>query len=121
MFVVLRHIGSIRGVTAHEDQYIATAGNDGRVILWDKATGKSVSGLRSHPRAILPAAAWPIRTRRATNDCWKRVALHKALTVGVEQPAALPGPRLRRSRCRVRRASRWPQAFVASDRSRVAL
>jgi toxoflavin biosynthesis protein ToxC len=44
MFVVFRHVGSIRGVTAHGDQYIATAGDDGRIILWDKATGKSVSG-----------------------------------------------------------------------------
>jgi WD40 repeat protein len=44
VFVVFRHVGSIRGVTAHGDQYIATAGDDGRIILWDKATGKSVSG-----------------------------------------------------------------------------
>jgi WD40 repeat protein len=41
---VLRHVGSIRWVTAHGDLYIATAGYDGRVILWDKATGKPVSG-----------------------------------------------------------------------------
>jgi WD40 repeat protein len=44
VFVVLRHIGSIRGVAAHEDVYIATVGDDGRVIVWEKATGKSVSG-----------------------------------------------------------------------------
>jgi toxoflavin biosynthesis protein ToxC len=43
VFVVLRHVGSISGVAAHEDEYIATAGDDGRVILWEKATGKSVS------------------------------------------------------------------------------
>jgi toxoflavin biosynthesis protein ToxC len=43
VFVVLCHVGSIRGVTAHEDGYIATAGDDGRVILWDKATGRSIS------------------------------------------------------------------------------
>jgi toxoflavin biosynthesis protein ToxC len=43
VFVVLRHVGSISGVTAHEDRYIATAGDDRRVILWEKATGKSVS------------------------------------------------------------------------------
>jgi toxoflavin biosynthesis protein ToxC len=43
VFVVLRHVGSIRGVAAHADGYIATAGDDGRVILWEKATGKSVS------------------------------------------------------------------------------
>jgi WD40 repeat protein len=43
VFVVLRHVGSIRGVAAHEDGYIATAGDDGRVIVWKKATGKSVS------------------------------------------------------------------------------
>src|SRR5437879_685367 len=40
---MLQHIGQISGVAAHEDLYIATAGDDGRVILWDKATGKSVS------------------------------------------------------------------------------
>jgi toxoflavin biosynthesis protein ToxC len=42
--VVFGHVGSIRGVAAHEQGYIATAGDDGRVILWNKATGKSVSG-----------------------------------------------------------------------------
>jgi hypothetical protein len=31
--VVLHHVGSIRGVAAHKDVYIATAGDDGRVIL----------------------------------------------------------------------------------------
>jgi toxoflavin biosynthesis protein ToxC len=43
VFAVLRHVGSISGVAAHEDRYIATAGDDGRIILWDKATGKSVN------------------------------------------------------------------------------
>jgi WD40 repeat protein len=42
---MFQHIGRINGTAAHGDKYIATAGNDGRVILWDKAaTGKSVSG-----------------------------------------------------------------------------
>jgi toxoflavin biosynthesis protein ToxC len=40
---MLQHSGLISGVAAHEDGYIATADDDGRVILWDKATGKSVS------------------------------------------------------------------------------
>jgi WD40 repeat protein len=40
---VLRHVGPISGVAAHGDRYIATAGDDGRVILWEKATGKSVN------------------------------------------------------------------------------
>jgi toxoflavin biosynthesis protein ToxC len=40
---MLRYIGSIRGVAAHGDVYIATTGDDGRVIVWDKATGESVS------------------------------------------------------------------------------
>jgi toxoflavin biosynthesis protein ToxC len=43
VFVVLRHVGSISGVAAHEDVYIATAGDDGQVISWEKATGKSVN------------------------------------------------------------------------------
>jgi toxoflavin biosynthesis protein ToxC len=42
--VVLHHVGSIRGVAAHRDGYIVTAGDDGRVILWDKVAGESVSG-----------------------------------------------------------------------------
>jgi WD40 repeat protein len=40
---MLQHSGLISGVAAHEDRYIATADDDGQVILWDKATGKSVS------------------------------------------------------------------------------
>jgi toxoflavin biosynthesis protein ToxC len=51
VFVVLRHVGSIRGVAAHEDRYIATGGDDGRVILWEKATGKPISG-SSHDDAV---------------------------------------------------------------------
>jgi toxoflavin biosynthesis protein ToxC len=50
-FAVLRHDGSISGVAAHEDRYIATAGGDSRVILWDKATGKSISS-SSHDDVI---------------------------------------------------------------------
>jgi toxoflavin biosynthesis protein ToxC len=44
VFVVFHHVGSIRGVAAHRDGYIVTAGDDGRVILWDKVAGESVSG-----------------------------------------------------------------------------
>jgi WD40 repeat protein len=40
--MALCHVGSIRGVDDHAG-YIATAGYDGRVILWDKATGESIS------------------------------------------------------------------------------
>jgi WD40 repeat protein len=43
VLAMLQHIGPISGVAAHEDAYIATAGDDGQVILWEKATGKSVS------------------------------------------------------------------------------
>lgn len=43
VFVVLRHVGLISGAAAHEDGYIVTVGDDGRVILWEKATGESVS------------------------------------------------------------------------------
>jgi hypothetical protein len=32
MFVVFRHLGSIGGVEAHKDVYIATADDDGRAI-----------------------------------------------------------------------------------------
>jgi WD40 repeat protein len=58
VFEVLRHVGSIRGVVAHKDVYIATAGDDGRVILWDKATGKSVSG-SSHGDVVNDCAFSP--------------------------------------------------------------
>jgi hypothetical protein len=34
---VVRHVGSI------SNKFIATAGDDGRVILWEKATGESVN------------------------------------------------------------------------------
>jgi WD40 repeat protein len=43
VFIVLRHVGPICGVAAHEGRYIATAGDDGWVLLWEKATGKSVN------------------------------------------------------------------------------
>jgi toxoflavin biosynthesis protein ToxC len=39
------------GITAHEDVYTATAGDDGRVILWEKATGKFVSS-SSHDNVV---------------------------------------------------------------------
>jgi toxoflavin biosynthesis protein ToxC len=48
---MLQHIGRINGVAAHGDRYIATAGDDGRVILWEKATGESVSG-SSHDAVV---------------------------------------------------------------------
>jgi toxoflavin biosynthesis protein ToxC len=43
VFVVVRHVGPISGVAAHEDRYIATGDDDGRVILWEKGTGKSIN------------------------------------------------------------------------------
>jgi WD40 repeat protein len=58
VFVVLRHVGSIRGVAAHEEGYIATAGYDGQIILWDKVTGKSVSS-SSHDDVVNDCAFSP--------------------------------------------------------------
>jgi toxoflavin biosynthesis protein ToxC len=70
VFVVFRHVGSIRGVTAHGDQYIATAGDDGRIILWDKATGKSVSG-SSHKDVVNDCAFSPDgRYLVSSSDDW---------------------------------------------------
>jgi toxoflavin biosynthesis protein ToxC len=46
-----QHIGPINGVTAHGDNYIATAGCDNRVILWEHATGKPVSSA-SHDHTV---------------------------------------------------------------------
>lgn len=39
----MKHIGPISGVAAFKGKWIATAGYDNQVILWDAATGKPVS------------------------------------------------------------------------------
>jgi toxoflavin biosynthesis protein ToxC len=74
VFVVLRHVGSISGVAAHEDRYIATAGDDGRVILWEKTTGKSVNS-SSHDDVVNDCAF--SRDGRylvtSSNDCTARL------------------------------------------------
>jgi toxoflavin biosynthesis protein ToxC len=68
--VVVRHIGSIRGISTHEDVYIATAGDDGRIIPWDKATGKSVSR-SSHDDVVNDCAFSPDGRHLVTSsDDW---------------------------------------------------
>jgi hypothetical protein len=37
--VVLHHVGSIRGVAAHRDGYIVTAGDDGRLFYGVRGPG----------------------------------------------------------------------------------
>jgi WD40 repeat protein len=70
VFVVLRHVDSIRGVTAYRDVYIATAGYDGRVILWDKVTGKAISG-SSHKDVVNACAFSPDgRYLVSSSDDW---------------------------------------------------
>ncbi len=39
----MRHTGPISGIAAHADEYVATAGYDNQVILWDAATKRAVS------------------------------------------------------------------------------
>jgi toxoflavin biosynthesis protein ToxC len=70
VLVVLCHVGSIRGVAAHKDVYIATAGDDGRVILWDKGTGESVSS-SSHNDVVNDCAFSPDgRYLVSSSDDW---------------------------------------------------
>jgi toxoflavin biosynthesis protein ToxC len=44
-FVMLCHVGPINGVAIDEDRYIATTGDDGRVIVREKTTGTPVNSL----------------------------------------------------------------------------
>jgi toxoflavin biosynthesis protein ToxC len=44
-------VGPINGVAAHEDVYIATVGDDGRVIVWERAAGNPVSSA-SHDHVV---------------------------------------------------------------------
>jgi toxoflavin biosynthesis protein ToxC len=39
----MRHTGPISGIAAHAAEYVATAGYDNQVILWDAATKRAVS------------------------------------------------------------------------------
>jgi toxoflavin biosynthesis protein ToxC len=39
----MRHTGPISGIAAHADKYVATAGYDNQVILWDAAAKRAVS------------------------------------------------------------------------------
>ncbi|MER5768725.1 WD40 repeat domain-containing protein [Streptomyces sp. NPDC001985] len=39
---MIEHKGPISGVAAHGDAYVATAGYDNQVILWDQSTGKAL-------------------------------------------------------------------------------
>ena len=38
----MKHIGPISGISAHASEFIATAGYDNQVILWDAKTGRSI-------------------------------------------------------------------------------
>ena len=40
---MLQHTGPISGVAAYSDCYVATAGYDNQVILWEKSTGKALA------------------------------------------------------------------------------
>jgi WD40 repeat protein len=46
---MIRHTGPISGIATHPSGYVATAGYDNQVILWDAATGQGLSrGLHDH-------------------------------------------------------------------------
>ncbi|HEX3786589.1 MAG TPA: WD40 repeat domain-containing protein [Pseudonocardiaceae bacterium] len=46
---MIEHTGPISGIAAYGDDFVATAGYDNQVILWDQHTGTSVSrGLHDH-------------------------------------------------------------------------
>ncbi|HWC83556.1 MAG TPA: WD40 repeat domain-containing protein [Pseudonocardiaceae bacterium] len=40
---MIEHTGPISGIAAHGDEFVATAGYDNQVILWDQRTGTAVS------------------------------------------------------------------------------
>ncbi len=46
---MLKHSSPISGISVHSDKYVATAGYDNRVILWDVKTHKTISiGMHDH-------------------------------------------------------------------------
>ncbi|PRY38904.1 WD40 repeat domain-containing protein [Umezawaea tangerina] len=40
---MIEHHGPISGIAAYADRYVATAGYDNQVVLWDQATGRALS------------------------------------------------------------------------------
>jgi len=46
---MIHHSSPISGIAAYDDTYVATAGYDNQVILWDQATGQAITrGLHDH-------------------------------------------------------------------------
>ena len=46
---MIRHYGPISGISAHRNGYVATAGYDNKVILWDKSSNRSIGqGMHDH-------------------------------------------------------------------------
>lgn len=45
----MQHVGPISGIACHAGKYVATAGYDNQIILWDAETGQSIArGLHDH-------------------------------------------------------------------------
>src|SRR5690349_1666555 len=40
---MIKHVGPISGIAAYRDKYVATAGYDNQVILWNQETGRSLT------------------------------------------------------------------------------
>lgn len=63
----MKHSSPISGIAVHADQYVATAGYDNRVILWDQATGEPIT--RSlHDHLANQCAFSPDGTRLVTSS-----------------------------------------------------
>jgi WD40 repeat protein len=40
---MIEHTSPVSGIAAYEDKYVATAGYDNQVILWDQSTGSPIN------------------------------------------------------------------------------
>jgi hypothetical protein len=72
----LRHRGAARAVAfAPDGKALASGGDDGRVHLWDRATGKELCRLTGHTGAVLAVAFSGEGNRLASGSCDNTIRL----------------------------------------------